>query len=206
MSRRLSWIAVLSAAFMFLATVPAAAVGPFGPAESLVTGGCTEGVGDAAIAVDGTTRGFANCTGFTSSGRIHFFRDRPNGAPLREVSPYIGLVYAVAWDGPDSTYVVFQIGNQLKIGKRVESSGAYSPLTTLTTGPAGNLLHRRCGRLQRPVVDGMERAGRSRHCVPPETSCSSGAPCSACRAGPGSPPRPRTSTTGSRRWPTAAAG
>jgi hypothetical protein len=46
------------------------------------------------------------------------------------------VVYAVAWDGLDSTYVVFQTGSQLKIGKRIESSGAYSPLTTLTTGLA----------------------------------------------------------------------
>jgi hypothetical protein len=138
MARRLSWIAVVSAALMLVGTAPAAAVGPFTSPETLVPG-CSRGVGDAAIAADGTSRVFANCTG-TSSGRIWFFRDRPGSAPFREVSPYIGIVYAVAWDGLDTTYVVFQTGGELKIGKRVESSGAYSPLTTLTSTGANATL------------------------------------------------------------------
>jgi hypothetical protein len=138
LARRLSRIATLSAALLatlaLASTVPAGAVGPFGPAETLYAGcGAT---GDAAIAADGTTRAFADCTGF-SSGQIWFLRDTPASAPVRERTPYTGVVYAVAWDGVDSTYVVFQTGSQLKIGKRTESSGAYSPLTTLTTGPAG---------------------------------------------------------------------
>jgi hypothetical protein len=139
MSRRLSRIAALSAALVatlaLAGTVPAAAVGPFGPAETLYAG-CRAAGGDAAIAADGTTRAFANCTD-GSSGQIWFFRDTPASAPVRERTPYTGVVYAVAWDGADTTYVVFQTGSQLKIGKRIESSGAYSPLTTLTTGPAG---------------------------------------------------------------------
>ena len=118
-------------------TVPAAAVGPFGPAETLYAG--CGAAGDAAIAADGTTRAFADCTGL-SSGPIWFFRDTPGiGARSGSERPYTGVVYAVAWDGADTTYVVFQTGSRLKIGKRVESSGAYSPLTTLTTGPAGFL-------------------------------------------------------------------
>ena len=140
MARRLSRIATLSAALLatlaLASTVPAAAVGPFGPAETLYAG--CGAAGDAAIAADGTTRAFADCTGL-SSGQIWFFRDTPASAPVRERTPYTGVVYAVAWDGADTTYVVFQTGSQLKIGKRVESSGAYSPLTTLTTGPAGFL-------------------------------------------------------------------
>jgi hypothetical protein len=142
MARRLSRIATLSAALLatlaLASTVPAAAVGSFGPAETLYAGcgAAVSAVGDAAIAADGTTRAFADCTGL-SSGQIWFFRDTPASAPVREPTPYTGVVYAVAWDGVDSTYVVFQTGSQLKIGKRVESSGAYSPLTTLTTGPAG---------------------------------------------------------------------
>jgi hypothetical protein len=131
MSRRLSWIAVFSAVLVFAGSLPVAAVVPFAAVEVVVPG-CAEGVGDAAVAADGTTRGFANCTGY-SSGRIWFFRDRRSSAPFRELSPYAGVVYAVAWDGQDSTYVVFQQGTQLKIGKRIESRGVYAPVTTLTT-------------------------------------------------------------------------
>ena len=86
-----------------------------------------------AISVDGTTRGFADRTGF-SYGRIWFVRAKPGSAPASEITPYTELVQSVAWDGVDATYVLFQQGNQLKLGKRVESSGAYSPLTTLTAG------------------------------------------------------------------------
>jgi hypothetical protein len=137
MSRRLSWIALFATALLFLATMPAAAVGPFAPAEQVI-GGCTAAFGDAAIATDGTTRGFANCTGPHRSGPIRFFRDAPGSAPVQERTPYTGVVHAVAWDGQDSAYVVLQRGTGLFIGKRVESSGAYSPLTTLTTsGGAG---------------------------------------------------------------------
>ena len=134
MSRHLSWVAVFATALLLVGAAPVAAVGPFAPAE-VVIGGCTFGVGDAAVAVDGTTRGLANCTG-DRSGRIWFFRDRPGTAPDREPSPYTGVVLAVAWDGLDSIYVVFRTGSQLMIGKRVESTGTYSPLTTLTVGPA----------------------------------------------------------------------
>jgi hypothetical protein len=132
MSRRLSWIALFATALLFFATMPAAAVGPFAPAEVVISG-CTDGFGDAAIATDGTTRGFANCTGPHRSGLIRFFRDAPGSAPVQQLTPYTGVVHAVAWDGQDTTYVVLQRGTGLFIGKRVESSGAYSPLTTLTT-------------------------------------------------------------------------
>ena len=132
MSRRLSWIAVLSAAFMFLATVPAAAVGPFGPAESLVIGGCTDGVGDAAIAVDGTTRGFANCTGLQLGADLVLprrSRDRRRSGRSRPTSGW-----CTRWPGMGRTPPTWcsRPATELKIGKRIESSGAYSPLTTLT--------------------------------------------------------------------------
>jgi hypothetical protein len=141
MSRRLSWIAALAATFLCASMVnlaPAAAVGPFGPAETVIAG-CTDGVGDAGIAADGTTRGFDNCTGI-SAGTIRFFRDTPSSAPTVEVSPYTGFVQAVAWDGQNATYVVFQQGSALRIGKRVESTGAYAPATTLTTTGANAIV------------------------------------------------------------------
>ena len=39
----------------------------------------------------------------------------------------------MAWDGQGVTYVVFQRGNELRIGKRIESSAAYSAETILST-------------------------------------------------------------------------
>jgi hypothetical protein len=138
MSRRLSWIALPVAALVFAGTlttvgsVAEAAVGSFGAAETLI-GGCTSAAGDAAMAADGTTRAFADCTAGTS-GPVRFLRDAPGSAPVQQLTPYTGVVLAVAWDGQDSTYVVLSRGGALQIGKRVESTGAYSPLTTLATG------------------------------------------------------------------------
>jgi len=106
-------------------------VGSFGPAATLVPS-CGPGLGGAAIASDGTTRGFAECNG-NPDGPIWYFRHRPGAAPARQLTPYTGAVLAVAWDGVGATYVVFQQGSQLKIAKRTEAGGAYSPITTLTT-------------------------------------------------------------------------
>ena len=131
MSRRLSCVAGFVAAFLLATAQPASAVEPFGPAEVLVPD-CIGGA-DAAIAADGKTRGFVACTTTEVNGPIWFFRDKPGEAPFRQRTPYTGFVLSVAWDGVGSTYVVFMQGTQLKIGKRVESSGAYSALTTLST-------------------------------------------------------------------------
>lgn len=138
MSRRLSWVAVVAATLLVLAMTPAAAVGPFGPAQVLLGGttSCESPDGDAAVAVDGTTRGFANCTR-EGSARIWFVRSKPGVAPFLQATPYTGVVLAVAWDGADSTYVVFQTDSELRIGKRIDSSGAYSPLTPLALAPIG---------------------------------------------------------------------
>jgi hypothetical protein len=140
--RRLSSIAVLAAAVGILGTGPAAAVGPFGPAEPLLGAGVTPSCqpqADAAIAADGTARGFGQCTGF-APGRIWFFHDSPGSPPTRETTPYVGRVLSVAWDGVDTTYVLFlrydddRPGDHpLMIGKRVDSVGKYAPTTTVST-------------------------------------------------------------------------
>ena len=54
-------------------------------------------------------------------------------APFAQQTPYVGSVLAVAWDGLNATYVVFQQAGTLKIAKRVESTATYSPATVLTT-------------------------------------------------------------------------
>jgi hypothetical protein len=135
MSRRLSWVALLATVLLLLGTTPAVAVGPFGPAEVAVPS-CSFGMGDAAIAVDGTTRGLGNCTN-EGSAEIWFFRAQPGVAPFRQLTPYRGVVLAVAWDGAGSTYVLFQQDSQLKIGKRVDSSGIYASPATLAVVPLG---------------------------------------------------------------------
>jgi hypothetical protein len=137
MLRRLSWIAVLVTAVLVMGVTPATAVAPFGPAEQLVAG-CGVGLGDAVIASDGTTRGFAECPADPDdpNGPIWFFRDRPGQAPSQQQTPYTGFVLAAAWDGVGATYLLYQQDTTLKIAKRVESSGAYSSPTTLATGAA----------------------------------------------------------------------
>jgi hypothetical protein len=111
--------------------VPAGAAGPFGPAQ-VVEPDCTFALADAAIAVDGAVRGFDTCDQLFA-GRIDFFRDPLGATPQRETTPYTGRVLATAWDGAGATYVVYIDGQQLRIGKRVESTGVYAPPTTLTT-------------------------------------------------------------------------
>ncbi len=137
MFRRLSWIAALVTAVLVMGVTPASAVAPFGPAEQLVAG-CGVGLGDAVIASDGTTRGFAECNG-DPYGPIWFFRDRPGQAPSQQQTPYTGLVLAAAWDGVGATYLLYEQNSTLKIAKRVESSGAYSSPTTLATTGASAL-------------------------------------------------------------------
>ena len=192
MSRRLSWVAVFATALLALAVMPAVAVGPFGPAQVLLGGTtpCESPDGDAAIAVDGTTRGFANCTR-EGSAQIWFFRSTPGVAPFLQATPYTGVVLAVAWDGLDSMYVVLQSDSALLIGKRIDSSGVYAPLTRWP--PRGISF-----RFDADVVASNGRwwavwqrtDGRQPR---PERSCSNGTPCSASRAAPGSPPLPCTS-------------
>jgi hypothetical protein len=141
MSRRLSWIAVFATALLFLGTMPVGAVGPFGTPQVLLgaQGQPTcepSGDGDAAIATDGATRGFARC----NTTQIWFFYARPGSAPLLEPSPYAGQVLSVAWDGVEATYVLFLVNDELRIGKRVEARGAaYAPATTLSTRAQGAL-------------------------------------------------------------------
>jgi hypothetical protein len=134
--KRLSLVALLAVAFLCAGALPASAVGPFGPAVAVLTG-CSGNDGDAAIAADGTTRGFAEC-GFGAGGPIAFFRHKPGVAPFGASTPYAGIVRAVAWDGADSTYVVFEQNGQLKIGKRFEHNGLYAPTTTLS--PSGGVI------------------------------------------------------------------
>jgi hypothetical protein len=135
MTRRLSWIAVLVAALLIAVAAPASAVGTFGAPQVLVPS-CGIGLGDAAIASNGTVRGFADCNG-NPYGQIWYFRHIPGQSPFRQATPYTGLVLGVAWDGSGATYVLFEQSSRLKLAKRIESTGAYSAVTTLSTTGAG---------------------------------------------------------------------
>ena len=117
--------------------MPAGAADPFGPPRVLVpqasVGEDLVGV-TAAVGADGTVRGFAGTQGLPSA-TIWFFRYGPRARVLRTPTPYRGSVLAVAWDGVDATYVVFQQDMQLKIAKRMERTGRYSAATTLDSRP-----------------------------------------------------------------------
>jgi hypothetical protein len=132
MLRRLLSVTGLAVAVLLVGMLPAAAVGSFGPAVAVLAG-CPGNGGDAAIGADGTVHGFAECN--HQFLPIAYFQHNPNGSHRAELSPYSGVVLAVAWDGVDSTYVVYEQNSQLKIGKR--HNGQYLPSTTLSTTGAG---------------------------------------------------------------------
>jgi hypothetical protein len=134
MSRRLIRLAAVGAAALIvgaLGALPASAVGPFGPPQVLVPT-CEGPGGDAAISSVGTVRGFAGCG---AAEAIWFFRAEPGQPSVRQQSPYTGVVLAVAWDGVSVTYVVYDTGSELRIGKRTEQgTGSFAQPTTLSFG------------------------------------------------------------------------
>jgi len=117
-----------------------AAPAPYGPPMPLLSH-CRSSMppADATIASDGTVRGFANCI-HNESGEILFFRYRA-GAVLSQPTPYTGRLIKAAWDGLNSTYVLFTRavadtrGEALFIGKRLDNTGQFAPATVLTTYP-----------------------------------------------------------------------
>ena len=139
MSRRLVRLAAISAAVLTvgaLGVLPASAVEPFGAPQVLVPN-CVGGGGDAAISSAGTVRGFASCG--DTAGQIWFFRADPGQPTFRQQSPYTGVVLAVAWDGVSATYVVYNTGTELRIGKRVDGTGSFTQPTTLSSAVGARL-------------------------------------------------------------------
>lgn len=134
MLRRLLSVSIGVVAVLVAGMLPAAAVGSFGPATVEIAG-CPGPAGDAAIGSDGTVRGFVTCTGNQYSPII-FFEQNAGGTHHAQPAPFSGRVLAVAWDGVDATYVVYEQNSRLLIGKRVEHSGSYLPSTFLA-GTAG---------------------------------------------------------------------
>jgi hypothetical protein len=121
---------------------PTATPAPFGPAVTLLPRCGTLQAADAAIAVDGTVRGYATC-GPWQAPVIWFFRYQ-GGSVFAQPTPYHGKVVKVAWDDLNNTYLLFTrpgpgtLSEQLVIGKRLENTGQYAPTTLLTTTyPAG---------------------------------------------------------------------
>ncbi|MGS0685437.1 hypothetical protein ACVBEQ_09865 [Nakamurella sp. GG22] len=129
--RRFFFAMSLCCGLLLGAALPVGAVGPFGSDQIIVN--CIPGPMAASIASDGTTSGFSPCTGGIGDGPLIYFSQKPPGGIVREGSPYTGKVLATAWDGVDALYVVFSQGNDLKIAKRVQSTGAYSATTLLAT-------------------------------------------------------------------------
>jgi hypothetical protein len=134
MLRRLLLVSSGVVAVLVAGMLPAAAMGGFGP-STIEVAGCPGPAGDAAIASNGTVRGFVACTGNRYSPII-FFEQFADGTHHAQAAPFSGRVLAVAWDGADATYVVYEQNSRLLIGKRVEHNGSYLP-STLLAGPAG---------------------------------------------------------------------
>jgi hypothetical protein len=119
--------------------VSAGAVEPFGTAVTIPPDGPGGVNGSrAAIATDGTVRGFMGLTTTTNrSGPplrgMDYFRVTLSGQVRKVLSPYNGRVLKVAWDGRDATYVVFVLNSRLYLGKHVESGDRFAPPTYLTS-------------------------------------------------------------------------
>ncbi len=122
-----------------------AAPAPYGPPLPLLKNCGPVQPADAAVAADGTVRGFANCAR-TESGSISYFRYR-GGTAFSQPAPYTGRLIKVAWDGLASTYLLFArpgpdpTTEQLFIGKWLDNTGQYAPATLLTTNHPGGLQH-----------------------------------------------------------------
>ena len=118
MNRRLTWIAGFVALLLGLGVMPASAVTPFGPERVLVPAAGYDSGAEAHVTMtsDGTIRGVTRRNG-DPDVRLVFFRQRGGGPAVVERMPYAGEVRAVAWDGVRATYILFQQGFSLKLGR-----------------------------------------------------------------------------------------
>jgi hypothetical protein len=126
---------------LFVRATPSAAVEPFRQLATVQVGGyqCLVNSGDAAIGADGIVRGFI---GEDWSGGvaippcafvgISFYRVYPSGQIVTVHSPYPGRVLRAAWDGLNSTYLLFVNNSRLYVGKYVDGF-AFAPATYLTS-------------------------------------------------------------------------
>ncbi|MTD15422.1 hypothetical protein GIS00_15905 [Nakamurella sp. YIM 132087] len=123
---------------MLSGTSPAsAAAGPI----TKVLGDCTGYPSDAEITADGTIHGFVTCEPADVSGRdtIRYFTGRTPGSFSSKVSPYHGVVYAVAWDQSSRVYVMFQelptpgtVAPSMRVAVYDTVTGEFSPPTPLS--------------------------------------------------------------------------
>jgi hypothetical protein len=121
--RSLVVVVVTAAAVVMAATPVAAAIRPFNPQQTLV-GGCAASDADAVVTAGGKVLGFATCPS-PSGESIRFFQRNADGTVNpSESSGFVGRVLGVSYDNT-ATYVLFQSGNDVRIGKRTHA-GAFS--------------------------------------------------------------------------------
>jgi hypothetical protein len=134
MLRRSTLVVVAAVTVVLLsASAVSAAVRPFNPAQTVV-GGCTATTGDSVMSVSGKLWGFAECQG----SLIRFFSRNADGTVNpSEATGFSGRVLGVAFD-TTAAYVLFQTGDQIRIGKRT-NAGAYSS-RTVDSGLGGGTL------------------------------------------------------------------
>lgn len=122
--RRLVVVVVVALMAVHLSATPAAAaVGPFGPPQTVV-GGCSADSADSVTRSTGAVTGFAACR--SSAGLlIRFFSLNPDGSVNpSETTGFTGQVLGVT-DDATATYILYFTGTQIRIGKRT-NAGAFS--------------------------------------------------------------------------------
>jgi len=129
---RLLLTMVTAAAAAAVAVLPASAMEPFSGPTSIVGAGCAFGTAQTSDSVNGTVRGAYTCNAENDSPISVFWYQ---GIKTVRHSPYVGELIATAWDGSNYLYILYQQAKSLKIA-RVSDSGAFSPVTVLSTSLA----------------------------------------------------------------------
>lgn len=119
-----------AAALAFAIAIPAAAVAPLGPPVIVSDSGCLDTLGNAdmAVASDGVIRGFV---GFYNCEDPLAYLEGSGRSWNRIVTPYIGQVIAVAYDGT-ATYLLYTSGDSMYVAKH-GNDGTFAPSELLSS-------------------------------------------------------------------------
>ena len=140
--RRLTWILVTTIGALFLGAIPAAAVPPelppkFGAAEIIKP--CAGGGVVASMGNDGVAYGYVGCSiNAVPQYPIDFFQHDTGTGVSKIASPYFGGLLASAFDGVQSTYVLYWEGADLKLGRRDEGTASFDPPLVLSSSYPGS--------------------------------------------------------------------
>lgn len=123
---------------LFGAIPPAAASWTTGPANTLISPGCTSSsrYADGAIDPGGTVRSFATFVGGSCSGSRIRYGARAGSTTTALTSPYSGVVLAVAADST-ATWLLYRASDGTRLGGRTHG-GSWKTSKRLSTKRAGS--------------------------------------------------------------------